>query len=145
MLGITRSQKDPQGMNVAPELMHQFGPWICLTAGIVGGCGAGLIWADRDLYLQRAIAVQRPNPDEREATEIRVRRIIRKYIVARLALSTSLVLADFRGITVKSDTGLRREFRGNGCHGADIVKGLPRDGIPDPSFAIGAVLEEDIA
>ena len=29
-----------------------------------------------------------------------------------LAKATSLVLADFRGITVKSDTALRREFRG---------------------------------
>ena len=33
-----------------------------------------------------------------------------------LAKATSLVLADFRGITVKSDTALRREFRANGCH-----------------------------
>ena len=32
-----------------------------------------------------------------------------------LAKATSLVLADFRGITVKNDTALRREFRSNGC------------------------------
>ena len=32
-----------------------------------------------------------------------------------LAKATSLVLADFRGITVKNDTALRREFRTNGC------------------------------
>jgi len=34
---------------------------------------------------------------------------------ADLAKATSLVLADFRGLTVKVDTGLRREFRANGC------------------------------
>lgn len=101
MIGITRSKKDPQGMNVAPELMHQFGPWICLTAGIVGGCGAGLIWADRDLYAKRAIAVQRPNPDEREATNIGVRRTIRNYVAARLALSTGLVLAGIAWFVVR--------------------------------------------
>jgi len=28
----------------------------------------------------------------------------------------SLVITDFRGITVKNDTNLRREFRVNGCH-----------------------------
>ena len=32
-----------------------------------------------------------------------------------LAKATSLVLADFRGITVKNDTALRREFRLSGC------------------------------
>jgi large subunit ribosomal protein L10 len=32
-----------------------------------------------------------------------------------LAKATSLILADFRGITVKADTSLRREFRANGC------------------------------
>jgi len=32
-----------------------------------------------------------------------------------LAKATSLVLADFRGINVKNDTALRREFRLNGC------------------------------
>src|SRR5438128_10508028 len=32
-----------------------------------------------------------------------------------LAKAQSLVLADFRGINVKSDTALRREFRLNGC------------------------------
>ena len=32
-----------------------------------------------------------------------------------LAKATSLVLADFRGITVKNDTALRHEFRRNGC------------------------------
>jgi ribosomal protein L10 len=30
---------------------------------------------------------------------------------ADLAKATSLVLADFRGISVKADTSLRREFR----------------------------------
>jgi large subunit ribosomal protein L10 len=34
---------------------------------------------------------------------------------ADLAKATSLVLADFRGITVKADTSLRREFRAIGC------------------------------
>src|SRR5262249_58083906 len=32
-----------------------------------------------------------------------------------LAKAQSLVLADFRGVTVKADTSLRREFRLNGC------------------------------
>jgi large subunit ribosomal protein L10 len=32
-----------------------------------------------------------------------------------LAKATSLIVADFRGITVKNDTSLRREFRANGC------------------------------
>jgi len=32
-----------------------------------------------------------------------------------LAKAQSLVLADFRGVTVKNDTALRREFRLNGC------------------------------
>ena len=34
---------------------------------------------------------------------------------ADLAKATSLVVADFRGISVKNDTSLRREFRANGC------------------------------
>jgi large subunit ribosomal protein L10 len=34
---------------------------------------------------------------------------------AELAKAASLVVADFRGITVKNDTSLRREFRANGC------------------------------
>jgi large subunit ribosomal protein L10 len=34
---------------------------------------------------------------------------------ADLAKATSLVLADFRGITVKADTNVRREFRASGC------------------------------
>src|SRR5882757_9305386 len=33
-----------------------------------------------------------------------------------LAKAASLVVANFRGITVKNDTSLRREFRANGCH-----------------------------
>ena len=56
---------------------------------------------------------------------------------AALAKATSLVLADFRGITVKSDTALRREFRGNGCHYQVVkntllgiaVKGTAMEGI----------------
>jgi large subunit ribosomal protein L10 len=32
-----------------------------------------------------------------------------------LAKAASLIVADFRGITVKNDTNLRREFRANGC------------------------------
>ena len=32
-----------------------------------------------------------------------------------LAKAASLVVANFRGITVKNDTSLRREFRANGC------------------------------
>jgi large subunit ribosomal protein L10 len=54
-----------------------------------------------------------------------------------LAKATSLVLADFRGITVKSDTALRREFRANGCHYQVVkntllgiaVKGTPMEGV----------------
>ena len=54
-----------------------------------------------------------------------------------LAKATSLVLADFRGITVKSDTNLRREFRGSGCHYQVVkntllgiaVKGTPMEGM----------------
>jgi large subunit ribosomal protein L10 len=56
---------------------------------------------------------------------------------ANLAKATSLVLADFRGISVKSDTGLRREFRANGCRYQVVkntllgiaVKGTPMEGI----------------
>jgi large subunit ribosomal protein L10 len=33
-----------------------------------------------------------------------------------LAKAASLIVANFRGITVKNDTNLRREFRANGCH-----------------------------
>ena len=54
-----------------------------------------------------------------------------------LAKAASLVLADFRGISVKSDTALRREFRGNGCKYKVVkntllglaVKGTPMEGI----------------
>src|SRR3982751_555619 len=54
-----------------------------------------------------------------------------------LAKAQSLVLADFRGITVKSDTSLRREFRLNGCRYQVVkntllglaVKGTPMEGI----------------
>jgi large subunit ribosomal protein L10 len=54
-----------------------------------------------------------------------------------LAKAQSLVLADFRGISVKSDTILRREFRLSGCHYQVIkntllgiaVKGTPMEGI----------------
>jgi large subunit ribosomal protein L10 len=54
-----------------------------------------------------------------------------------LAKAASLVLADFRGLTVKVDTGLRREFRMNGCKYRVVkntllglaVKGTPMEGI----------------
>jgi large subunit ribosomal protein L10 len=54
-----------------------------------------------------------------------------------LAKATSLVLADFRGINVKSDTALRREFRANGCQYQVVkntllgiaVKGTPMEGL----------------
>jgi large subunit ribosomal protein L10 len=54
-----------------------------------------------------------------------------------LVKAASLVLADFRGITVKSDTGLRREFRATGCQYKVVkntllglaVKGTPMEGI----------------
>jgi large subunit ribosomal protein L10 len=54
-----------------------------------------------------------------------------------LAKATSLVLADFRGISVKSDTSLRREFRAIGCRYQVVkntllgiaVKGTPMEGI----------------
>jgi len=35
---------------------------------------------------------------------------------AELAKAASLIITDFRGISVKNDTSLRREFRVNGCH-----------------------------
>jgi large subunit ribosomal protein L10 len=54
-----------------------------------------------------------------------------------LAKAQSLVLADFRGVTVKADTILRREFRLSGCHYQVVkntllgiaVKGTPMEGI----------------
>ena len=54
-----------------------------------------------------------------------------------LAKAASLVLADFRGISVKSDTALRREFRATGCKYKVVkntllglaVKGTPMEGI----------------
>jgi large subunit ribosomal protein L10 len=54
-----------------------------------------------------------------------------------LAKAQSLVLADFRGISVKSDTTLRREFRLGGCRYKVVkntllgiaVKGTPMEGI----------------
>jgi len=56
---------------------------------------------------------------------------------ADLAKAASLVLADFRGLTVKVDTNLRREFRLNGCRYQVVkntllglaVKGTPMEGI----------------
>lgn len=56
---------------------------------------------------------------------------------ADLAKAASLVLADFRGLTVKVDTSLRREFRANGCRYQVVkntllglaVKGTPMEGI----------------
>jgi len=60
-----------------------------------------------------------------------------KALKSDLAKATSLVLADFRGITVKADTTLRREFRSVGCHYQVVkntllgiaVKGTPMEGI----------------
>jgi large subunit ribosomal protein L10 len=54
-----------------------------------------------------------------------------------LAKATSLILADFRGLTVKVDTSLRREFRANGCQYRVVkntllglaVKGTAMEGI----------------
>ena len=54
-----------------------------------------------------------------------------------LAKAQSLVLADFRGISVKADTTLRREFRLSGCKYQVVkntllgiaVKGTPMEGI----------------
>jgi large subunit ribosomal protein L10 len=54
-----------------------------------------------------------------------------------LAKATSLVLADFRGLTVKVDTNLRREFRASGCQYRVVkntllglaVKGTAMEGI----------------
>jgi large subunit ribosomal protein L10 len=54
-----------------------------------------------------------------------------------LAKATSLVLADFRGISVKSDTTLRREFRAGGCQYQVVkntllgiaIKGTPMEGL----------------
>jgi large subunit ribosomal protein L10 len=54
-----------------------------------------------------------------------------------LAKAQSLVIADFRGVTVKADTSLRREFRLNGCHYQVVkntllgiaIKGTPMEGI----------------
>src|ERR1044071_2219734 len=54
-----------------------------------------------------------------------------------LAKATSLVLADFRGLTVMVDTNLRREFRASGCQYRVVkntllgraVKGTAMEGI----------------
>lgn len=54
-----------------------------------------------------------------------------------LAKATSLILADFRGLTVKVDTNLRREFRASGCQYRVVkntllglaVKGTAMEGI----------------
>jgi large subunit ribosomal protein L10 len=54
-----------------------------------------------------------------------------------LAKAASLVLSDFRGIGVKADTALRREFRSSGCKYRVVkntllgiaVKGTPMEGI----------------
>ncbi len=54
-----------------------------------------------------------------------------------LPMGASLVVADFRGISVKSDTSLRREFRAIGCKYKVVkntllglaVKGTPMEGI----------------
>jgi len=56
---------------------------------------------------------------------------------ADLVKAQSLVLADFRGLPVKADTSLRREFRLNGCRYQVVkntllglaVKGTPMEGI----------------
>jgi large subunit ribosomal protein L10 len=56
---------------------------------------------------------------------------------ADLAKAASLILADFRGLTVNVDTGLRREFRAAGCRYQVVkntllglaVKGTPMEGI----------------
>ena len=56
---------------------------------------------------------------------------------ADLAKAASVVLADFRGLTVKVDTGVRREFRLSGCRYQVVkntllglaVKGTPMEGI----------------
>lgn len=56
---------------------------------------------------------------------------------ADLAKAASLVLADFRGLPVKADTSLRREFRASGCRYQVVkntllglaVKGTPMEGI----------------
>jgi len=56
---------------------------------------------------------------------------------ADLAKAASLILADFRGLTVNVDTGLRREFRAAGCQYQVVkntllglaVKGTPMEGI----------------
>jgi len=56
---------------------------------------------------------------------------------ADLAKAASLILADFRGLTVKVDTSVRREFRANGCRYQVVkntllglaVKGTAMEGI----------------
>ena len=56
---------------------------------------------------------------------------------AELAKAMSLVVADFRGISVKNDTSLRREFRASGCHYLVVkntllgiaIKGTPMESI----------------
>jgi len=62
---------------------------------------------------------------------------------ADLVKAASLVLADFRGLTVNHDTSLRREFRAAGCRYQVVkntllglaVKGTPMEGIE--SFLAG--------
>ncbi len=60
----------------------------------------------------------------------------------RLAKATSLVLVDFRGLTVEADTKMRREFRAGGCEYRVVkntllglaVKGTPMEAV-DPLLA----------
>ena len=58
-------------------------------------------------------------PSSRPSEESAMERAVKEENIAALkgdlAKATSLVLADFRGINVKNDTALRREFRLNGC------------------------------
>src|SRR5262249_57544947 len=56
---------------------------------------------------------------------------------ARMAKAASVVLADFRGLTVEAVTGLRREFRANQCEYKVVkntllglaIKGTPMEGL----------------
>jgi large subunit ribosomal protein L10 len=63
----------------------------------------------------------------------------------KLARAQSLVLADFRGVTVDADTKLRNEFRSNGCEYRVVknallgiaVKGTPMEGLGNSKLLTG--------
>jgi len=55
---------------------------------------------------------------------------------AELAKAASLIVADFRGISVKNDTALRREFRASGCRYQVVKNTLLGKAIEGTSMAV---------